>query len=226
MVYGCILVCLSKAMLANTKTRATQKRITARQKQVFDYVREYITTNHFAPSIREVADHFGFASPAAAANHLRALEKKGLLKRHGAARSIEILQPQPPVLRGIPVLGKVPAGAPVLAVEDFDDFLSIERLFGESEDLFALRVRGQSMTGAGIFDGDLVVVRSQPQVRNGEIGVVVIGDESEATVKRIFIEKHGVRLQPENASFSPIFLRQGESVFRVIGRVVGVVRRM
>jgi len=212
------------AVLGNPAPK--QKRLTARQKQVLDYVCEYISTNHFAPSIREIAEHFSFASPAAAAKHLHALEKKGLLKMHGVARSIEILLPRFQSPRGIPVLGKVPAGAPVLAVESFDDSLSIERLYGEKGDLFALRVCGQSMTGAGIFDGDFVIVHSQPEVLNGEIGVVLVGDECEATVKRIFIEKGGVRLQPENPSFDPMFFPKGDSSFRVIGKVVGVFRKI
>lgn len=201
-------------------------RLTARQKQVLDFVSRYITTNHFAPSIRDIAEHFRFSSPAAAANHLRALEKKGLLKSHGAARSIEILDPRLRSDSGIPVLGKVPAGTPVLAVEAHDDWLSFERLYGEKADLFALRVRGESMTGAGIFDGDFVVVRSQREVRNGEIGVVLVGEEAEATVKRIFVEKQVIRLQPENPSLEPMILSKTDATFRVAGKVIGVVRKL
>ncbi len=201
-------------------------RVTARQKEVLDFVTDYIGTNHFAPSIREIAQHFGFSSPAAAANHLRALERKGLLRMHGTARSIEILDPRLRSASGIPVLGRVPAGTPVLAVEAFDDWLSFERLYGEKSDLFALRVRGESMTGAGIFDGDFVVVRSQREVRNGEIGVVLVGDEADATVKRIFIDKEAIRLQPENPRLEAMILSKTDASFRVVGKVIGVVRKI
>ncbi len=203
-----------------------KKQLTEKQKQIFDYVVEYIQTHHFAPSIREIAERFNFASPTAAAKHLRALENKGMLKLHGAARSIEILQQPTPSSNGIPILGKVPAGTPVLAVQNFDEWLTLGQIFGEMGNLFSLKVEGDSMMNAGIFDGDFVIVRHQPEVQGGEIGVAIVGEDREATVKRIFFERDSVRLQPENPSLEPSVYAIDDNDFQIVGKVVGVVRKL
>jgi repressor LexA len=201
------------------------QRVTAKQGEVFEFVRDFIERNQFAPSVREIAERFGFASPSAAAKHLHALEKKGLIRVHGTARSIEILCRPPSSADAIPILGKAPAGTPMLAVQNFDDWLSFREIFGSTGDLFALKVRGQSMSGAGIFDGDFVIVRSQSEVRSREIAVALLEEEWEVTIKRIRIDKTGVYLESENPSFQPVFFPRDQAGLRVLGKVIGVVRR-
>jgi repressor LexA len=213
-------------VMQGKSVRPTKKRLTARQKAVLDFVRDYIERNHFAPSVREIAEHFRLASPSGAAKHLHALEDKGLIRTHSTARSIEVLQPPSLPSEGIPILGRVPAGTPLLAIQDFDGSLSFKELYGESGNLFSLRVKGDSMTGAGILDGDFVIVRAQPEVESGQIGVALVGEEYEATVKRIFIERNGVRLEPENPTFEPRFFAKDDGHFRILGKVIGIVRKL
>jgi repressor LexA len=208
---------------------AAQKRPTHRQLAVFRFLEETVRSHGVPPSIREVAAHFGFSSPRSAEKHLAALQQKGLIRRHHGARNLQFVAREteaPYGQDGIPVLGHVPAGTPILAVENFAGLLRFRDVFGDHEQLFALRVTGDSMVNAGILDGDWVIVHEQPTVSHGEIAVVYVGDSSEATVKRVFFDKDHIRLQPENDRLSPSFISRADPHFRLAGKVVGVLRRL
>ncbi len=198
--------------------------LTGRQREILDFISRWMQEQGFPPTLQEIAERFRFASVNAARDHLGALERKGYLRRRaGASRSLT-LEPLARPPRGQPLVGTVPAGTPVMAEENFEGYLDLNEYFGRGDGTFLLRVRGESMIGAGIHDGDLVVVRYQKEVAPGEIGVVFL--DGEATVKRIFPEKGGCRLQPENPSMEPIHIREGEAEFTVAGKVIGVIRRL
>lgn len=198
------------------------KGLTDRQREVFEFVRSSMREEHRPPTVREIADHFGFRSPKAATDHLDALERKGYIKRRNRkARNIEIREELSPL--GIPVVGRIAAGSPILAVENLEGSLSTNDLFGVDEKTFALQVEGESMTGAGILPGDYVIVQSQGQVRNGDIAAVRIEDE--ATVKRVFLTKNQLRLKPENPEYEDIVLDKETGDFSIYGPVIGVMRR-
>src|SRR5512139_785180 len=177
------------------------KGLTKRQEEILDFIVERVRDEGFPPTLKEIAERFGLASPNAARDHVLALERKGFLKRTGEKSRALSLDPAlraaaaaPP--RGWPLVGVVPAGSPVLAEENFEGYVDLNELFGRGEGTYLLKVRGESMIGAGINDGDLVVVRHQESVASGEIGVACIAGE--ATVKRLFHEPGSWRLQPEN----------------------------
>ncbi len=204
------------------------KELTRRQEEILAFVVERVHEEGFPPTLKEIAARFSLSSPNAARDHLLALERKGYLRRSAEKSraltldpSLRAAAPAPP--QGMPLVGVVPAGSPVLAEENFEGYVDLNELFGRGEGTFLLRVRGESMIGAGISDGDLVVVRQQAEVASGEIGVAVVGGE--ATVKRIFLESGTYRLQPENPAMDPIRVWAGDPEFRVAGKVIGIVRR-
>ena len=198
--------------------------LTGRQRELLDFISRWMEEQGFPPTLQEIAERFRFASVNAARDHLGALERKGYRRRRaGASRALTLEPPARPP-RGQPLVGTVPAGTPVMAEENFEGYLDLNEYFGRGDGTFLLRVRGESMIGAGIHDGDLVVVRYQKEVAPGEIGVVFL--DGEATVKRIFPEKGGCRLQPENPSMEPIHIREGEAEFTVAGKVIGVIRKL
>lgn len=207
------------------------KGLTKRQEEILDFIVERVRDEGFPPTLKEIAGSFGLASPNAARDHVLALERKGFLRRTGEkSRALSLdpalraaAAPAPAAPRGWPLVGVVPAGTPVLAEENFEGYVDLNELFGGGEGTFLLRVRGESMIGAGINDGDIVVVRNQERVASGEIGVAVVGGE--ATVKRLFHEEGTWRLQPENPAMDPIRVWEGDPEFRVAGKVIGVVRR-
>ena len=204
------------------------KGLTKRQEEILDFIVGGVRDEGFPPTLKEIAGRFGLASPNAARDHVLALERKGFLKRTGVKSRALSLSPALRVAttaapRGWPLLGVVPAGTPVLAEENFEGYVDLNELFGRGEDTFLLKVRGESMIGAGINDGDLVVVRNQDRIASGEIGVALVGGE--ATVKRLFHEEGTWRLQPENPAMDPIRVWDGDPEFRVAGKVIGVVRR-
>jgi len=199
------------------------KKLTNRQREVFEFIRDTCRAESRPPTVREIADHFGFRSPKAATDHLNALERKGyIVRRNRKSRNIEIPEELSP--QGIPVLGRIAAGSPILAVENVERTLSLGGLFGLSSTTFALRVQGDSMRDAGILDGDYVIVESGAEVKNGAIAVVLLGDE--ATVKRVFFERHRVRLRPENPAFEEIVVDESSPDFRMCGPVRGLMRRL
>ena len=198
------------------------KGLTRRQREIFEFIRATFREENRPPTVREIARHFGFRSPKAATDHLAALEKKGFIRRRDRrARNIEVREELSPL--GIPILGRIAAGEPVLAVENIEGSLSTTSLFAPGENTFALQVEGDSMTGAGILSGDYVIVESGGRVYNGSIAAVRIGDE--ATVKRVYFEKGRVRLKAENPKYEDIVVDKKSPEFAIYGPVIGLMRR-
>ncbi|MBI1995864.1 MAG: transcriptional repressor LexA [Deltaproteobacteria bacterium] len=197
--------------------------LTKRQKAIYDFLLSTIREKGFAPSIPEIGAKFKIASTNGVSDHLKALEKKGYIRRVGK-RAIEVLSalgaPVLTAVRDIPILGRVPAGKPFLSEENSEGLLTIPSDMGSGK-LFALQVKGDSMIGAGIMEGDRVIVKQQGTAENGAIVCALI--EGEATLKR-FYEKDGVvTLKAENEKYKPITVASGE--FRIVGRVVGLMRK-
>jgi repressor LexA len=198
--------------------------LTKRQQEIFDYIKRYGAEHGYPPTVRDIGKAIGLTSSSTVHAHLANLEKVGLLRRDPTKpRALEILvdkAKQVVTPSGLPVVGQVAAGSPTLAEENIEDYVPVPGIAGGDEGEFVLRVKGDSMKDAGIFEGDHVVVRRQDAPANGEIVVALVDDE--ATVKRFFKEKDHVRLQPENDALEPIRVRDVE----VLGRVVGVCRRV
>lgn len=197
--------------------------LTARQQQILDYIQHQIAHEGLPPTRDEITRHFGFASPNSAQSHLRALERHGVIElRPGRARGIVLATPSMGAASDrLPVIGRVAAGTPLLAVENLEDELQIDRERFHPRPDYALRVRGQSMTGAGIHDGDLVLVHRSPEARTGQIVVARIEDE--VTVKRLRMEKGSIFLDSENPAWRPIRVHSGAD-FAIEGLVVGCLR--
>jgi repressor LexA len=198
--------------------------LTKRQQEIFDFIKRYSATNGYPPTVRDIGKAVGLASSSTVHAHLANLERIGLLRRDPTKpRAIELLDRAAAGMRGfvkpgLPLVGQVAAGQPVVAEENIEEYIQTPEFAGGSDGEFLLRVRGESMIDAGILDGDLVVVKSQEVASDGEIVVALVGDE--ATVKRFFQEADHVRLQPENATMEPIRSKE----VRVLGRVVGLMR--
>ena len=191
------------------------------QQKILDFIRSEIETKGYPPSVREICAAVGLRSTSSVHMHLTQLEKKGLIRRDATKpRALELLDSPLSRGRSVPLVGKITAGQPILAIENIEDYLIIPNdLAAQEADLFALRVQGESMIEAGILDGDIVVVHSQEQAENGDIVVALIDDE--ATLKRIFYEDGHVRLQPENHAMAPIIVDHAD----VRGKLVALVRR-
>ena len=207
---------------------AADLNLTKRQQEIFDFIRKYSAKYGYPPTVRDIGKAIGLTSSSTVHAHLANLEKIGLLRRDPTKpRAIELLvdkakrAARPALGGGIPVVGEVAAGQPVLAEENIDEYVQVPQLAGGDEGEYVLGVSGDSMIGAGIHHGDHVVVRTQDTARDGEIVVALVGD-SEATVKRFFRERDHVRLEPENDELEPII----SSEVTVLGRVVGVLRRV
>jgi len=206
------------------------KGLTDRQRAVYEFILSNIENTLRPPTIREIGDHFGMRSTGTVRDNLRALERKGYIRqRRRSARGIELVQredaPMTSGARRIPILGNIAAGQPLLAVENIDEQIDIDsRFLGKSGPLFGLKVRGDSMRDAGIYDGDYVFVRKQDTAENGDIVAAIIGEE--ATVKRYFHEGDRIRLQPANDAMAPIYIQPEEAEVAVAGKVVGVLREL
>ena len=198
--------------------------LTPRQKQILEFIKQTVRQRGYPPSVREIGEALGLSSSSTVHGHLSRLEEKGYIRRDPTKpRAIEVLTDNGRVRKPVvyvPVLGRVAAGQPLLAVQNIEDFFPMPLDFTENEQVFMLRVRGDSMKGAGILDGDYVVVRPQPSAVNGEIVVALVGEE--ATVKRFYREGDHVRLQPENPDFPPIVTRD----VQVLGKVIGLLRKV
>jgi repressor LexA len=198
--------------------------LTKRQKEIFDFIRRYASKHGYPPTVREIGKAVGLGSPSTVHAHLANLEKIGLLRRDPTKpRAIEVLVEKAKRAvrsQGLPIVGEVAAGEPVLAEENIEDYLQVPAVIGGDEGDFILRVKGDSMKDAGILAGDYVVVRTDDDAPDGEIVVALVGEE--ATVKRFYREANGVRLQPENRGYKPIRTREA----KVLGRVVGVFRKV
>lgn len=195
--------------------------LTERQQQVLDCVTNYLRQHGCPPTIREISEHIGVKGTATAVVHLDALEKKGYINRRDGARGIALTS-KPPVSVSLPVVGTIQAGLPELAVEDITEYCSVDPSWIKGEGCFFLRVKGESMVEAGIYTGDLALIHPQPSAINGEIVVAMV--DGEATLKRFFLEKDSIRLQPENSTMSPIIIRQGEAETTIIGKLLRIVR--
>ncbi|MGH2708178.1 MAG: transcriptional repressor LexA [Actinomycetota bacterium] len=203
------------------------KDLTKRQQEIFDFIKKYSAKYGYPPTVRDIGKAVGLASSSTVHAHLANLEKVGLLRRDPSKpRAIELLDRAVGAVKevvsptGLPLVGHVAAGQPILAEENVEDYVQVPEIAGGGEGEFILRVRGDSMKNAGILEGDFVVVRPQETAGDGEIVVALVGEE--ATVKRFYREDDHVRLQPENETMEPIRSRE----VRVIGRVVGVFRRV
>ncbi len=201
--------------------------LTPRQREVLDFVKEFTLESGYPPSVREIGRHFDIY-PRAAFDHLKALERKGYLRRRQAkSRGIEILdftERRPGIsIREIPVLGRVAAGKPTLAVENIEDVVPLARDWAEGEEVFLLRAKGESMSPY-ILPGDYVLVRCQPSADNGDVVVALIDDE--ATVKRFFLKGDEVLLKPDNEAWEAVTVREGNRGFQILGKVIGIFRRV
>ena len=201
--------------------------LTKRQQEIFDYIKRYSAKHGYPPTVRDIGKAIGLTSSSTVHAHLANLEKIGLLKRDPSKpRAIELLVDRAKRAvapdGGLPIVGQVAAGSPILAEENVEDYVEVPEIAGGAEGDFLLRVTGDSMIDAGIHDGDHVAVRRQETARDGEIVVALVGEDEEATVKRFFREADHIRLQPENPALEPIVSRE----VAVLGRVVGVLRRV
>ena len=207
------------------------RELTDRQQEVLGFIRTFTARHGVPPTVREIGARF-HVTPRAAFDHLRALERKGALQRRASAgrtsRALTVVGTVPGGFRSVPILGRIAAGLPLLAEENRDGELPVaaSALPGGGDDVFALRVRGESMIDAHICDGDLVLVRRQDSAQPADIVVALIGDggEAEATVKRYFRDGERVVLKPEHPTMAPIVVDPREREVRVLGKVIGVLR--
>ena len=200
-------------------------KLTKRQAQIFEFIKRHTSEKGYPPTVRDIGQGVGLTSSSTVHAHLSNLERVGVLRRDPTKpRAMEVIADKAKRLApsGLPLVGRVAAGTPILAEENIEDYVGVPQLAGGDKGDFVLEVRGASMKNAGILDGDTVVVRTQKTASNGEIVVAVVGDDSEATVKRYFKEKDHIRLEPENEDFDPI----RSSQVQILGRVVGVLRRV
>lgn len=200
--------------------------LTDRQQQILDYIKEQIRQKGYPPSVREIGESVGLSSSSTVHGHLARLEEKGYIRRDPTKpRAIEITEGDFYLTKhrtvNVPLVGRVTAGAPILAVENLEDSFPLPYELVRDEDVFMLAVRGESMIDAGILDGDYVIVRRQSDARNGDIVVALVGEE-EATVKRFFREKDHIRLQPENRYMEPIIAQD----VSILGKVIALFRRI
>jgi repressor LexA len=212
--------------------------LTARQQEIWQFLVEYTDGHGYPPTVREIGEAVGLASPSTVHAHLANLERAGLLKRDPSKpRALDLIghrtvaPPAQPTERGqseavpyLPLLGQIAAGSPLLAEENVDERIAIPEPLGRGAD-FLLTVRGDSMIEAGILDGDTLVVRKQEDASNGDVVVALVGDDegaNEATVKTFYRESGRIRLQPENSALEPIYADH----VQVMGKVVGVFRSL
>jgi repressor LexA len=205
--------------------------LTGRQREIYDYLSEYVHERGYPPTVREIGEAVGLASPSTVHAHLANLERAGLLKRDPTKpRALELIDRdrggrEDAKVLSLPLVGEIAAGGPLLAEQNVEDYLEVPELLAAGGADFLLRAKGESMIQAGILDGDYVVVRKQQDARNGDIVVALAGeDESadEATVKRFFREDGRVRLQPENDALEPIYAHH----VQILGKVIGVFRQV
>ena len=203
--------------------------LTARQREVLDFVRHFMTRVGYPPTVREIGSHFGFV-PRSVFDHLKALERKGYLRRDPAkSRSLQLLDAslspsaRTSSYRELPILGRVAAGQPLLSDQNIEGTSVVPQDWVNDDEAFLLKVQGESMIGAHICPGDQALVRRQSTAENGDIVVALLNDE--ATIKRILFRPDGIVLQPENPAMPPIEVKKGEKSFQIVGKVVGLLRK-
>lgn len=206
--------------------------LTERQREILEFIQGFIRERGYPPSIREIGGHFHIY-PRAVFDHLKALERKGYLKRQGLmSRGMELLifqgerlhgRGERPAIREIPLLGRVAAGKPTLAVENVEGSIPLPAEWAKGKEIFLLQVKGDSMSPY-ILPGDYVIVRSQPSAENGDVVVTLMGEE--ATVKRFFKRRGKIELKPDNERLETIRVEEGAGEVQILGKVVGVFRKV
>ena len=195
--------------------------LTERQKDIYHFIRSKIEGRGYGPTVREIGLQFEIKSPNGVMCHLKALEKKGLIKREEhSARAIQLMDHRPPA-QGMPILGPVAAGAPLEAIEQVDEVLELDTVFN-GPDRFLLEVHGDSMIEDHIRDGDYAVIKRQPTATNGDTIAAKINNE--VTLKRFYQDRGTIRLQPANSTMEPIFVDDSAD-FQIVGKLVGVLRK-
>jgi len=207
------------------------EKMSEKQKNIYNYIVSYIKENSYPPSVREIGQAAGLSSTSTVHGYLQRLEKRGLIKRdESKSRAISIVKDESSPdfsnlerldmanMVSVPVIGDVNAGMPILAHENIEEYLTLPRSIATHDESFILNVKGESMTGVGILDGDRIIVRKQNWAQAGEIVVAMIDDE--ATVKTYYVDDDHIRLQPENPVFEPILARE----VSILGKVIGVFR--
>jgi repressor LexA len=199
-------------------------KLTKRQQEIFEFIKQYSGRHGYPPTVRDIGKAIGLTSSSTVHAHLANLEKLGLVRRDPTKpRALELLGEAARKIAGpsgLPLVGRVAAGSPILAEENIEDYVEVPPIAGGDHGEYVLRVAGDSMKDVGILDGDYVIVHRQETADNGEIVVALVGEE--ATVKRYFRESDHIRLQPENPAMEPIRTREAA----VLGKVVGVCRRV
>ena len=203
----------------------TKRKLTEKQETVLQFIKNHISNHGSAPTIREIGRYMKISSTNGVRLHINALIKKGFLKKNKhIARGLELTTQLAHDIKRLPLVGSVPAGLPIDAIENIEGEIAFDASFLPKGESFSLKVVGDSMQDAGILDGDIVLVQKQQVALRGEIIVALIGDE--ATVKRYFPEGDNIRLQPENDDFQPIIVNKQSPEFRIAGKVVGLIRRI
>lgn len=208
------------------------KELTTKQGETLEFIKKYIVSHGYPPSVREIGAGMGLSSPATVHTHLKELESKGFIRKENSKfRTIELLvdnefeektNTNEEEVVSVPLLGRVACGNPIEAIENPNDFFSLPAsLIPSKESIFTLQCSGDSMIEAGIFDGDIVIVQKQQRANNGEL-VVAMTEEGDVTLKRLFVEEDHVRLQPENSAYSPIILTN----VRILGKAIGLYRKL
>ena len=213
--------------------------LTSTQEKVLVFLKKFLGEKGYPPTLREIASHFGLRGPKAPQKTLNILERKGYIRRTpGGSRAVELLALETRIHRKlpgenefgdmstyrVPIIGRVTAGEPILAIENIEGYIHLDRNLVSSKNVFLLRVQGDSMIEAHIQDGDFAMVRPQSSAEDGEIVVALIEDE--ATIKRIFQKRDLVQLEPANSTMEPIVVRRGEKKIAIVGKVVGIFRKI
>ncbi|KMQ52318.1 SOS-response repressor and protease LexA [Chitinispirillum alkaliphilum] len=205
--------------------------LTSEQSRVLQFIIHYKKENGFPPTVREIAEHFGYKSINNVRQHLRLIERKGYVRiLQGKARGIEIVEDpfsadlsnEAEADMGIPLVGSVAAGKPITAIENFDGYVTLDRTIFRGDDLFALRIKGDSMRDIGVLHNDIVVVRKKNTAENGEVVVAIM--DGEATLKRFLRKKDCIVLRPENCEYDDIVVENGSDI-QIVGKLVGVIRK-
>jgi len=206
--------------------------LTGRQQEIWDFLVDYVDRHGYPPTVREIGDAVGLASPSTVHAHLANLERAGLLKRDPTKpRALELTgrgrtaAAAEPATRGLPLVGEIAAGGPLLADDNVEEYIAVPEMLERGGADFLLRVKGDSMINAGILEGDIVVVKRQQSAEDGDVVVALAGDDEaldEATVKTFYRENGRVRLQPENDTLEPIYAAH----VQILGRVTGVFRAL
>lgn len=204
----------------------TKETLTESQRRVYEFVREHIQSEGRPPTVREIGEALGISSTNGVRDGLLILERKGYIRREkNLSRAIELTEESTAMnVDSIPVVGRVAAGLPLLAVENIDGHVAVDRSFLPRGEVFSLRIVGESMKDEGIMDGDLVLVKRQDVANRGDIVVAVIGEE--ATVKKFYPDRNRVRLEPANEAFQTIVVDRNAPGFFIAGVVVGLLRRI